>query len=290
MLGMSASFEGRRIQQQRMPAASATASSRVASTSSMVRPTFSGRCSRASRTRSIPAHGIGPTIPNRPKATLGRRYAGRVAFSSLRANLDRSGFTSQFVALPGDVLDGPPLEGALRIEPSGTGFELQCVDYGQARVIGRAEDEDGAAEVLRAFLRRPMPAPRTISRRELGRLRDSSERYLPELADQIRSSGGQVLIQLPPGIPVDRVGGPDGWLLNPYAASFESRALPPTALSLPSTVHPYVTTENVLVHAQITLPWFGQPGGAVRFSIAEGAETIRDLLVSGALQRIVVQD
>jgi hypothetical protein len=34
----------------------------------------------------------------------------------------------------------------------------------------------------------------------------------------------------------------------------------------------------------------GQPGGAVRFSIAEGAETIRDLLVSGALQRIVVQD
>lgn len=213
-----------------------------------------------------------------------------MAFSSLREQLDRSGFTARFVALPGDVLDGPPLEGALRIEPSEAGFELQCVDYGQARLIRRAEDEDSAAEMLRTFLRRPIPAPRVMTRRELNSLRDSSERYLPALAGQIQSSGGAVLIQLPPGIPVDRVGGPDGWLFNPYAASFESRALPPTALSLPSTVHPYMTMDNVLVHAQITLPWFGHPGGAIRFSIAEGAETIRDLLVSGALQRIVVQD
>jgi len=40
------------------------------------------------------------------------------------------------------------------------------------------------------------------------------------------------------------------------------------------------------VHAQVTLPWFGQPGGALRFSIADDALTIRDLLVSGVLRRI----
>ncbi|PYY63959.1 hypothetical protein DEJ30_10940 [Curtobacterium sp. MCPF17_003] len=66
-------------------------------------------------------------------------------------------------------------------------------------------------------------------------------------------------LELPPAIPVDRVGGPDGWLLNPFGASFESRPLPPNALSLPSSVHPHVTDGIVLVHAQITLPWFGSP-------------------------------
>ncbi|SDQ71940.1 hypothetical protein SAMN02800687_2543 [Curtobacterium sp. UNCCL20] len=40
------------------------------------------------------------------------------------------------------------------------------------------------------------------------------------------------------------------------------------------------------MHAQVTLPWFGQPGGALRFSIADDALTIRDLLVSGVLRRI----
>lgn len=211
-----------------------------------------------------------------------------MTFASLRADLDRTGFTSQFVALPGDVVDRPPLEGALRVEQSAAGFELQSVDYGQARIIARATDEDGASELVRAYLRRPVPEPRSITPEELAELRHSSERYLPELADRIRSSGSQVLIQLPPAIPVDRVGGPDGWLLNPFGASFESRSLPPSTLSLPSSLHSYVTDGDVLVHAQITLPWFGQPGGALRFSIADDTVTIRDLLVSGVLRRITV--
>ncbi|WP_176491533.1 TNT domain-containing protein [Curtobacterium sp. 'Ferrero'] len=211
-----------------------------------------------------------------------------MTFASLRADLDRSGFTSQFVGLPGDVVDRPPLEGALRVEQSALGFELQSVDYGQARTVARATDEEEASELVRSDLRRPISEPRSITTEELTELRRSSERYLPELADRIRSSGGQVLIQLPPAIPVDRVGGPDGWLLNPFGAPFESRSLPPSALSLPSTVHPYVTEGDVLVHAQITLPWFGQPGGALRFSIADESVTIRDLLVSGALRRITV--
>ncbi|OII15472.1 TNT domain-containing protein [Curtobacterium sp. MCBA15_008] len=213
-----------------------------------------------------------------------------MAFASLRADLDRSGFTSQFIALPGDVPDRPPLEGALRVEPSSAGFDLLSVDYGQARVISRADDEDGVSDLVRAYLRRPIPEPRSIRAEEFAELRRSTEGYLPELADRIRSSGGQVLIELPPAIPVDRVGGPDGWLLNPFGASFESRSLPPNALSLPSSVHPYVTDGIVLVHAQITLPWFGQPGGAIRFSIADDTVTIRDLLVSGQLRRITVGD
>lgn len=209
-----------------------------------------------------------------------------MSFASLRADLDRSGFTSQFVVLPGDDLDAPPLEGALRVELTDAEYEVQCVDYGQARVIGRSTDEDGACEVVRSFLRRPIAAPRDVPGAELSRLRGSSEAYLPELAERIRGANGGVLIQLPSDIPVDRVGGPDGWILNPLGASFESRSLPPTALSAPSTVHRYLTEGEVLVHAQVTLPWFGQPGGALRFSIAEDALTIRDLLVSGVLRRI----
>lgn len=213
-----------------------------------------------------------------------------MAFKSLRADLDRSGFTSQFLALPGDVLDGPPLEGALRVERADDGFVFQCVDYGQARVIGHAADEPSISDLVRAYLRRPIAAPQDLAAPELAALRRSSEKYLPELADRVRSAGGQVLIQLPPGIPVDRLGGPDGWQVNPFGASFESRSLPPNALSLPSSVHAYVTSGDVLVQTQLTLPWFGQPGGALRFSIADDSVTIRDLLVGGLLRRITVRD
>ncbi|WP_123702422.1 MULTISPECIES: TNT domain-containing protein [unclassified Curtobacterium] len=192
------------------------------------------------------------------------------------------------MSLPGDERPLPPLEGALRVQPVETGFELQSVDYGQARTIGHASDELGAAELVRAFLRRPVPAPRIFERDEFDRLVSNSERYLPELTDRIRSSGGRVLIQIPPMIPVDRIGGPDGWLLNPFGASFESRSLPPTALSAPSTVHQFVTERDVLVGAQLTLPWFGQPGGAIRFTIADEGATIRDLLVDGSLRKIQI--
>lgn len=89
-------------------------------------------------------------------------------------------------------------------------------------------------------------------------------------------------------IPLDRIGGPDGWLLNPFDASFESRSLPPRALSNPSTVHQFVTERDVLVGARLTLPWFGQPGGAIRFTIADERITIRDLLVDGALRKVQI--
>lgn len=47
-----------------------------------------------------------------------------------------------------------------------------------------------------------------------------------------------------------------------------------------------MTEASVLVEASIVPAWFGQPGGAVRFSIADQSLTIRDLLADGSLRSI----
>lgn len=44
----------------------------------------------------------------------------------------------------------------------------------------------------------------------------------------------------------------------------------------------------MLVQASIVQPWFGQRGGAIRYTIADTSLTVRDLLVEGSLRRITV--
>lgn len=211
-----------------------------------------------------------------------------MSFEQLRAELDRRGFTAALVMLPHDERR-PAAEGALQVVEVGSGFELRSVDYGRPRRIAIAADEPSMATVLWDFLDRPISPTLEMTLAELDVIEARLAPFYPPLRDQIRSrEGGTSLIQLPPGVLVDRVGALDGWLLYQLNSSFESRSLPPTALSEPSTVHQFVTEATVLVQASVVPPWFGQPGGAVRYAIADESLTIRDLLVDGSLRRISV--
>ena len=42
----------------------------------------------------------------------------------------------------------------------------------------------------------------------------------------------------------------------------------------------------MLVRASIVAPWFGRPGGGLRFTIADDFTGIRDLVAAGRLRRI----
>jgi hypothetical protein len=53
-------------------------------------------------------------------------------------------------------------------------------------------------------------------------------------------------------------------------------------------VHKFITTADVRVRARITPPWFGRPGGGIRFTLQQPETGIRDLVVLGWLQRIQV--
>lgn len=213
-----------------------------------------------------------------------------MTFADTRPILDQLGYTVRYVQLPGEQLTEPPVEGALRVVPvDGTSdFALEVVDYGTARRLAVARSEGDAVEMLRRFLNRPFPAPRDIARWELDQLRDRANGSYPGLAQQVHGMNGQGLtIQIPAGVPVDRIGGPDGYLLHPLDTPLPARSLPPHVAAAPE-VHRYVTERPFLVQVSFVQPWFEQPGGALRFAIADPAQTVRDLVVDGALTRLRV--
>jgi sulfofructosephosphate aldolase len=47
---------------------------------------------------------------------------------------------------------------------------------------------------------------------------------------------------------------------------------------------------DVRVRATITPPWFGRPGGGIRFTLQQPETGLRDLVVSGRLQRIQITE
>ena len=214
-----------------------------------------------------------------------------MTFAETRPILDQLGYTTRYVSLPTDVHDVHPVEGALRIVPVDGGnqdFALEVVDYGTPRRLAVARSEDDAVELLRRFLNRPFPPARDIPRHELESVRDRAAGAYPQLAEQVRMSGPDGLaVQIPAGVPVDRVGGPDGYLLHPLDTPMPARSLPPHALDQPD-VHRYLVERPFLVNVRFVQPWFNQPGGALRFAIADPLQTVRDLVVAGALTRLRV--
>ncbi|KQO62211.1 TNT domain-containing protein [Curtobacterium sp. Leaf261] len=210
-------------------------------------------------------------------------------FAAARETLDGLGFTTQFVILPGEVPDRPPLEGVLRLSAGDGRFLLECVDYGQPRTLATLTDEHQAVERVMTYLEQPLPAPRVVNRAELDQLSTASRESTPVLRTQVAGApGGELLVDVPVGTALDRIGGPDGWMVNPLGASFESRALPPFALQEPSTVHQFIVSESVLMRVQVVRPWFGQPGGTLRFVIADDGIGLRDLVSSGVLTQLVL--
>ena len=213
-----------------------------------------------------------------------------MTFADTRPILDQLGYTVRYVQLPGETLHEPPVEGALRVVPADgpDAFALEVVDYGTARRLATVRGEEDAVEMLRRFLNRPFPAPRDLPRHELDRIRDAAATTYPQLAQQVAATGDAGLtIQIPAGVPVDRIGGPDGYLLHPLDTPVPARSLPPHAGVSPE-VHRYVTERPFLVNVRFVQPWFDQPGGALRFAIADPSVTVRDLVVNGSLARVRV--
>ncbi|PZF58548.1 hypothetical protein DEI92_10800 [Curtobacterium sp. MCBD17_034] len=217
-----------------------------------------------------------------------------MTFADVRPTLDQLGYTARYVVLPGEHPLDEPVEGALRIVPvdaasaHGQDWALEVVDYGNPRRLAVARSEDDAVEMLRRFLNRPFPPARDVRQSELDALRDRAGASYPQLAAQAHGAGNAGLtIQIPAGIPVDRVGGPDGYLLHPLDTPLPARSLPPHAMQRPD-VHRYVTDRPFLVNVRLVQPWFDQPGGALRFAIADPGVTVRDLVVDGSLVRLRV--
>ena len=213
-----------------------------------------------------------------------------MTFADTRPILDQLGYTIRYVQLPGETLHEPPVEGALRIAPADGAdlFALEVVDYGTARRLATVRGEDDAVEMLRRFLNRPFPDARDVRRQDLDQMRDRADSTYPQLAQQVAGTGDAGLtIQIPAGVPVDRIGGPDGFLLHPLDTPLPSRSLPPHVSHSPE-VHRYVVERPFFVSVRFVRPWFDQPGGALRFEIADPVTTVRDLVVDGSLARVRV--
>lgn len=197
-----------------------------------------------------------------------------------RMRLDEAAIPAESVILPGDQTS--PWEGALRIvDTPAHGWVLDTLDYGRARpLLTRAAVEE-VESALYAYLLSPLPTATIIGAGERERLLDWAA---PHVLDLLARAENPLVIDAPAGLLVDRIGALDGFLLFPAGASFEARSLPVSALNQP--VHEFVTATTIRFEVQRVAPWFGRPGGGLRFSVIEPGVGIRDLVREGRLTRL----
>jgi hypothetical protein len=210
-------------------------------------------------------------------------------FEGLRDELSALGLTTFDISLPGEEPAVAPLEGALRLRASDGQFLLETVDYGAAYRLLSATTEPEAREMVLAYVSRRLSPVRLMPRLELDTIVGRVAMHYFDLRDRARAAGPRgIVIDLPPDLPVDRVGALDGVHTYPIDTPLEFRSLPPSVLRPENDVHKFLTTTDIRVAAAITPPWFGRPGGGIRFTLQEPGLGIRDLVVSGALQRLQV--
>ena len=205
----------------------------------------------------------------------------------LRAALNELGLTPFDIRLPDEDPAVAPLEGALQVRADGGRFVLETVDYGRAYRLLGAGSEDEITEAVIGYVSRPLPPVRAMARPELDTLLGRVAGHYGKLLDDLRAEQGFV-VDLPPQLPLDRIGALDGVHIHPIGTPFEHRSLPPNALRPENDVHQFLTMATVRVWAAITPPWFGRPGGGIRFTLQQPETGLRDLVVSGRLQRIHV--
>jgi hypothetical protein len=207
----------------------------------------------------------------------------------LRAALSPLGLTPFDIQLPDEDPAVAPLEGALRVRVDGPGFVLETVDYGQAFRLLAAGSEPEIRDAVLGYVSRPLPPVRALPRQELDRYAGRVAPHYVDLQRQLGEEGsGGFVVDLPPALPLDRIGALDGVHTYPMGTPFEHRSLPPTALRPENDVHQFLTTAQVRVRAAITPPWFGRPGGGIRFTLQEPETGLRDLVASGRLLRVRV--
>ena len=203
-----------------------------------------------------------------------------------RELLTAAGLPQEAVVLPGDQLASPPLEGALVVRQDDRGrpgsWRLATVDYGVDVLLRRFPTRDAALEGVVEYVSRPLPPASGLGPVDVAAAALRVEQFMTPLAVRARAAGDSgILVEVPPGVPLDRVGALDGVHLYVAGTDLEARSLPPTAVSAPARVHVVMTTGVVLMRAVVTPPWYGRPGGGVRFTVADPGTGIRDLLVSG---------
>jgi hypothetical protein len=207
----------------------------------------------------------------------------------LRDQLDARGLSRFDIQLPGDDGVVAPLEGALRVRADGAGFVLETVDYGEAFRLRTAKSEPEISETVIDYVSRLLPPVRAMSRHELDTIVGKVAWHYFDLRDRAREAGEQgIVIDLPPELPIDRIGALDGVHTYPIDTPFEFRSLPPTALRPENDVHKFLTADEIRVRATITPPWFGRPGGGIRFTLQQPETGVRDLVASSELQRIQI--
>jgi hypothetical protein len=207
----------------------------------------------------------------------------------LRAALNEVGLTPFDIQLPGEDPAVAPLEGALRVRADDGRFVLETVDYGRAYRLLAAGSEPEIKEAVIGYVSRPLPPVRPVARQELDIALGKLAGHYSTLLNDLRAADPPgFVIDLPPLLPLDRIGALDGVHTHPIGTPFEHRSLPPTALRPENDVHQFLTRAAVRVAAAITPPWFGRPGGGIRFTLRQPETGLRDLVVSGRLQRIHV--
>jgi hypothetical protein len=209
----------------------------------------------------------------------------------LRGELDALGLTPFDIQLPDETSAVAPLEGALRVRGDGTEYVLETVDYGQAfRLLGATSEAEIKPAVV-DYVSRPLPPVHPMSQHELDTIVGKVALHYFDLRDRARDAGLEgILIDLPPELPIDRIGALDGVHTYPIDTPFEFRSLPPNTLRPENDVHKFLTAAQVRVRARITPPWFGRPGGGIRFTLQQPETGLRDLVVSGRLRRIQIID
>ena len=204
----------------------------------------------------------------------------RQSWPALRSELDDAGLTAAAVVLPGE--DSAAWEGALRIAERGAeGFVLEIVDYGQTRPVLARPDAEEVIEALRAYVLTPLPPEVDIDARERDRLLSWAA---PHVADLSERAAEPLVVDVPAGLLMSRFGALDGFLLFPADTSFEARSLPPAVIAQP--LRGFVTATTLRFEVQRAAPWFGRPGGGLRFALTEPGVGIRDLVREGRLTQL----
>ncbi|WP_105565739.1 TNT domain-containing protein [Microbacterium halophytorum] len=210
-------------------------------------------------------------------------------FETLRDEVSRRQIPAAAVSLPGD--DAPAMEGALRLRQSDAQNEwlFETVDYGTAFLLAFAASEDDAGQLLLDYLDKPLPDVAVFSQADVEQAVGEATTHWSDL--RARATDGSLLIDVPAGVVFDRIGALDGTMLFPYGTSYEARSLPPFgALPAGSDRHAFVTRGTMRVRVDVVRPWFGQPGGGLRCTLAHDFVGIRDLVAHGTLERFRVDN
>lgn len=210
------------------------------------------------------------------------------AVAELREALDRAGVPRAAVGLPGEP-GAQHFEGHLEvIRYSPAHFALRVTDYGQHHLLSEHRSEREACLAAWHYLTAPLPPSIRVPRAEIAARAQSAERAYTDLRGRLLNVGlGGLITNLAVGVPYDRIGGLDGLYFFGWGTPWEHRSLPVTANQPGAQVVTFVALRPIEVQAEIVAPWFGQPGGGIRFHV-EGGRAMRDLVREQALALVEV--